>query len=62
LLRVTAGAPWEEVEQARAKIVQRCHPDALEGLSADRRIAAVDDAKRANAAYAALAQERSKRF
>ena len=59
LLRVTAGAPWDEVEQARARLVQRSHPDALEGLSADKRAIALLDAKRANAAYAALAKERS---
>jgi len=59
LLRVTGGTSWEEVEQARARLVQRSHPDALEGLSAEKRAAALLDAKRANAAYAALAQERS---
>jgi len=59
VLRVTAGAPWDEVEQARAKLVQKSHPDALEGLTVEKRAAAVQDAKRANAAYAAIAQERS---
>jgi hypothetical protein len=58
LLRVTAGRPWDEVEQARVRIVQRSHPDALEGLSAEKRAAALSEAKRANAAYAALAKER----
>ena len=61
LLRVTAGAPWDEFEQARAKLVQKSHPDALEGLSVEKRAAALQDAKRANAAYAAIAQERSHR-
>jgi DnaJ-domain-containing protein 1 len=59
LLRVTAGTPWDEVEQARARLVQRSHPDALEGLSGEKRAAALSEAKRANAAYAALAKERS---
>jgi DnaJ-domain-containing protein 1 len=58
LLRVTVGTAWEEVEQARAKLVQRSHPDALEDSSVEKRSAALMDAKRANAAYAALAQER----
>jgi hypothetical protein len=58
LLRVTAGTSWEEVELARAKLVQRSHPDVLQGSSAEKRSAALMDAKRANAAYAALAQER----
>jgi hypothetical protein len=57
-LRVTAGTSWEEVELARAKLVQRSHPDALEDSSAEKRSAALMDAKRANAAYAALAQVR----
>jgi hypothetical protein len=59
LLRVTGGTPWEEVEHARARLVQRSHPDALEGLSAEKRALALLDAKRANAAYTALAKERS---
>src|ERR1035437_6704304 len=49
-LRVTAGASWAEVEQARFKIVQRAHPDTVAELSAAKRIAAQTEAKRANAA------------
>lgn len=60
LLRVTAETPWEEVEQARARLIQRSHPDALYDLNADKRTAAIQDAKRTNAAYAALAKERSR--
>ena len=59
LLRVTAGTPWDEVEEVRARLVQRSNPNALKGLSPEKRAAAVMDAKRANAAYAALAKERS---
>jgi hypothetical protein len=58
VLNVTLGIPWEQVEQARAKIVQRSHPDALEGLSPDKCSAARIEAKRANAAYIALANGR----
>lgn len=61
LLRVTVGTPWEEVEQARSRLVQRSHPDALDGLSAEKRAAALQDAKRANAAYAVMARDRSHR-
>jgi len=49
----------ENVEQARAKLVQRSHPDALKVLSAEKRAAALLNAKRANAAYAVLARNRS---
>lgn len=55
VLRVTEGTSWEQVEQSRAKIVQRSHPDALEGLNSDKRAAVLTEARRANAAYAAIA-------
>jgi len=58
VLRVTEGTSWEQVEQARAKIVQRSHPDALEGLNSDKRAAMLTEARRANAAYAAIALAR----
>ena len=58
VLRVTSGTPWDQVEQARSKLVQRSHPDALAALSADKRAAIQSEAKRANAAYAALSQAR----
>jgi DnaJ-domain-containing protein 1 len=58
LLRVTAGTPWEEVEQSRRRLVQRSHPDVLKGLGAEKRAAVLLNAKRVNAAYAALAEER----
>jgi DnaJ-domain-containing protein 1 len=60
LLRVTAETPWEEVEQARSRLVQRSHPDSLEGLNDEIRAAAVQNAKRANAAYAAVASEKAR--
>ena len=59
-LRVTVGASWAEVEQSRFKIVQRAHPDTVAELSAEKRIAAQTEAKRANAAYTVLLEARSK--
>jgi DnaJ-domain-containing protein 1 len=58
LLRVTSTTPWENIEQARDRLVRRSHPDALEGLSAEKQVAALADARQVNAAYAALAEER----
>jgi DnaJ-domain-containing protein 1 len=60
LLNVTARTPWEEVEQARAKLVLRSHPDAMESLSKEKRAVALADAKRANAAYSVIAKGRSR--
>lgn len=57
-LRVNAGTPWDQVERARTKIVERSHPDALAALSEDKRAAIQAEAKRANAAYAALSKAR----
>ena len=59
VLRVTAGASWAEVEQSRFKIVQRAHPETVAELSAEKRIAAQTEAKRANAAYIVLLEARS---
>jgi len=59
ILRVTAGASWEEVEQSRSKIVQRAHPDTVAELSAGKRTAAQTEARRANAAYVVLLKARS---
>lgn len=58
VLRVTSTASWAEVEQARVKIVQRAHPNAVAELSAEKRAALQAEAKRANAAYASIAASR----
>jgi DnaJ-domain-containing protein 1 len=57
-LRVVDGATWVEIEQARAKIVQRSHPDALEGLNPNKRANILAEARIANAAYLVLLQAR----
>ena len=59
ILRVTAGSPWEQVEQARAMIVQRSHPDSILEVSPEKRSATIAEARLANAAYVALQRARS---
>ena len=59
VLRVSAGAPWAEVEKARAKIVQCSNPDNIAGTSTEKRLAVQTDAKRANLAYGVIFQSRS---
>jgi hypothetical protein len=59
ILRISAGSPWAEVEEARAKIVQRSNPDSVAGMSAEKRLAAQADAKCANVAYGVILQSRS---
>lgn len=54
VLRTTAGATWESIEQTRRLLVQQSHPSLLKPLSAEGRAQALTDARRANAAYAAL--------
>ena len=59
VLRVLAGAPWAEVEQARAKIVQRSNPGNIADMSAEKRLAIQTNANRANVAYSVIMQSRS---
>jgi hypothetical protein len=59
VLRVSAGAPWAEVEKARTNIVQRSNPDNIASMSTEKRLAVQTDAKRANVAYSVILQSRS---
>jgi hypothetical protein len=59
VLHVRAGTSWSEVEQARFKIVQLAHPGVTANLSTEKRAAAQEEAKRANAAYGVLFAARS---
>jgi hypothetical protein len=54
VLKTAAGATWQSIEQARRLLVQQSHPSLLKLVSDERRIQALTDARRANAAYAAL--------
>jgi hypothetical protein len=59
ILGVSPSASWEQVEQARRQLVDEAHPSKVARLSPERRAHAQQNAKRANAAYGALAQVRS---
>lgn len=58
LLKASASSTWESIEQTRRQLVQRGHPTRLKSLSTERRAQALFEARRANAAYAALSQAR----
>lgn len=58
LLKATAGSTWESIEQTRRQLVQQSHPARLKSMSPERRSQALAEAKKANAAYAALSQAR----
>lgn len=58
VLKLTPGATWESIEQARCTLVDRSHPSRWKELSAEKREQALADAKRVNAAYVALSQTR----
>ena len=58
LLKATAGSTWESIEQTRRQLVQQAHPTRVKSLSPDRRTQVTAEAKRVNAAYAALSQAR----
>lgn len=59
VLRVSVGTPWAEVEQARAKIVERSNPDNIADMNGEKRLAVQTEAKRANVAYTVVLQSRS---
>lgn len=58
LLKATAGSTWESIEQTRRQLVQQANPSRVRSLSPERRASALDEARRVNAAYAALSQVR----
>jgi len=58
VLRATPGAPWESLEQTRRTLVQQSHPSRWKALSTEKRAQALAEARRVNAAYAALSQAR----
>lgn len=59
LLKVTAGAPWQEVELSRRKLVLLSHPRHVVGMALERQEAVRDEARRINAAYAVLSAARA---
>lgn len=58
LLKTTAGSTWESIEQTRRALVQNSHPQKLKSMSPERQAQALAEAKRVNAAYAAMSQAR----
>lgn len=58
LLKATAGSTWESIEQTRRHLVQQSHPARLKSMSPERRSQTIAEAKKVNAAYAALSAAR----
>jgi hypothetical protein len=58
LLKATAGSTWESIEQTRRQLVQQSHPSRLRSMSPERSSQVLAEAKKVNAAYAALSQAR----
>lgn len=58
VLKATPGATWESLEQTRRTLVQQSHPSRWKTLSPEKRDQALAEAKRVNAAVAALSQAR----
>lgn len=58
LLKATAGSTWESIEQTRRQLVEQAHPSRLKSCIPERRASALAEARRVNAAYAALSQAR----
>lgn len=60
LLKVTLATPWQEVELARRKLVLLSHPRHVIGMPQERQEDVRIEARRINAAYAALSAARAK--
>lgn len=58
LLKATPGSTWESIEQTRRLLVLASHPQKLKGLGEGKRVQALAEASRVNAAYAVLSQAR----
>lgn len=58
VLKATPGATWDSIEQTRRTLVNQFHPSRWKPPSAEKRAQALAEAKRINAAYAALSQTR----
>ena len=56
VMKATPGATWESIEQTRRTLVQQSHPSRWKTLSAEKRAQTLTEARRVNAAYAALSQ------
>jgi hypothetical protein len=54
MLKVPPTASWEAIELARRNLVDLAHPSRVAAMAADKRAAAQETARQANAAYTAL--------
>ena len=54
VLKTTAGATWESIEQTRRQLVQQSHPLLLMNLDQERRTQALEYAALVNVAYVRL--------
>lgn len=59
ILKVSASATWESIEQSRRELVARAQPDKLAGLPEDKKKAVQDETRLVNAAYRLLAQSKN---
>jgi hypothetical protein len=59
LLKATAGSTWESIEQTRRSSVQQSSPLKAGSISPEKRSQMLAEAKRVNAAYAALSKQRT---
>jgi hypothetical protein len=58
VLTATPGATWESIEHTRRTLVQQSHPVRCKTLNAEKHAQTLTEARRVNAAYAALSQAR----
>lgn len=58
VLKATPDSTWESIEQTRRLLVQASHPEKLRHVPESKRVQALSEASRVNAAYAALSQAR----
>lgn len=58
LLKATPGSTWESIEQTRRLLVLASHPEKLKDQTEGKRVQALAEASRVNAAYAVLSQAR----
>jgi len=58
MLKASPSATWDSLEQTRRTLVQQSHPSRWKTMSTERRAQALAEAKRVNAAYAALSHAR----
>lgn len=58
ILKVTPNTPWNTIELSRRDIVELSRPDRLAKVSEEKRLALIEEARKANAALEALLQSR----